>query len=313
MGQGKFGSGSIAFRSGSVKNQAIELIYKDLNEARGTAYDTEEGTVVAAEDYAYAKAIQDLFEGASRLKNQFLPTSMYQFLERWEAIFGIAAVPNATVIQRQNTISLFFQRWSKPPTLATLTYFAQQLLGSTFIKFELYDGMDAGISFTPGGYSIPGGASILDGNWKSYVSFVNVDIWQPQDKYGNKLMDDATYNALYNNFYVFFASYLPAYVSFGSRRYQTAGTGTISGFLNGSTIYGTGTNFTSILTKNIFLIDDSGNPQILKIANIASDTQLTLSLPLTTSVTGCMSYFAYPGLGFLLDSINNLDNLRFSI
>jgi hypothetical protein len=234
---------------------------------------------------------------------------MSTFLPRWESILGIIPPPNATIEQRQNTVSLYFMRWSMPPTLANLTFFAEQLLGECFIGFSFYSSAQDGISFFP--QSVPGIPSIYIGEWESYVSFVNVLIWQPQDKYGNLLMDNATFVATNKNFFRFFNSYTPAYVSFGTIQYQTQGTGTVFGFLNDDTLYGTGTNFADgYLSSTIFVIDDYGNPKILPIASIQSNTQLTLQSSLLTSVTGSI-YYAYPGLGFILDVPNNLDNLRF--
>lgn len=312
MPVGKF-NGTPAFRSGAQSNSNQEIITNDLNQARGTAYDTEDGTAVNAENYAYGQSITSGFDAVQRFQNQFFPDSMYQWLVRWEIILAINSVPNATIQERQEIIALYFKKWSMPPTMANITYFVEQLLGSIFIGFFLYDSMQAGIGFIPGGYSIPGGATLLAGSWSTLVNTINIIIWQPQDKYGNKLMEDSKFNATYSNFYTFLATYLPAYVSFSTIQYTNLGTDSVYGFLNDNKLYGVGTNFTDLIIDSIFIINDNGNPQILKVKSVDSDIQLTLQNSLIISVTDSIWYSNHAAVsGFFLDVPNNLDNLLFT-
>lgn len=326
MGIDRFGSTPIALRGGSQANQTLEVILDDLNNARGTAYDVQENSAVWMENYSYAQALTSLFNANERFKNQYNPTTMYQFLGRWEKILGIIPPLNSTITQRQKIVSLYFQRWTLPPTVANLNYFAEQLLDSCFLGFQFFSSSQQGTQFAtipsnllPVGistYQIPGGALIQNGNWQSLINYITVNIWQPTDKYGNLLMDNATFTSLKNIFYAFFNSYLPAYCSYGSiQANRTVATGTVYGYLNSNIITGVGTTFTtSILTaqngntNTIFVIDDSGNPQILIVSNIISDTKLQISTNLNASITGSIYYPGTTGF-FRVDFPNQLDTI----
>ena len=314
----RFGSGSVAFRTGAQKNQTLEVITSDLNNSRGTSYDTEDGSAVYFENYSYAKALQDYFETIQRMAFNLNPGKAYQFLNRWEAILGIVADPSATIPERQKMVQLYFLRFSLPPTLSNLYYFTKELLGDIFIGFDFYpDFVGEKIQFIPNSsVQIPGGNYLLSANtFISYYNYVLVRIWQPRDKYNNLLMDNATFQKKYKSFYTFFNGYLPAYVSWQLREYNGIGTGAIYGALGDTTITGVGTNFTYIDSHSydkIEIVNDAGNVQTLSIDNIISDTQLTISSPLQNSITGNIGWRYVSTYGFILDTPNNLDNLHFS-
>jgi hypothetical protein len=208
-----------------------------------------------------------------------------------------------------------------PPTLDNLEYFTKVLLGNIFIGFDLYKSSDIGVSFFPsgltGGIVIPGGATLLDGPWKSNISFINVRVWQPRDKYGNSLMDNDLFGSLFKSFYKFYSDYLPAWASFSYLQYNQIGTGSVYGYLGSTTLTGIGTNFLSLqgatgLFSDVEIVDDIGNVKSLQVLSINSATSITLIEPLQTSITDNVGWRYLLQAGFILDTLNNLDRETFA-
>lgn len=318
---GRFGSAPVAMRGGAQSDQLVELILIDLINSMGTAFNAETNTGIYAELYAYALGLSTQSAANQRFANNVQPGSSYQLLSRWENILGIIPNLDETIERRQEILSLYFKRFSLPPTLDNLQYFAEALLGNIFIGFDLYNSSQPGITFFPsglsGGLTIPGGATLLNGPWKSNISFINVRVWQPRDKYGNSLMDTSIFSSKYKSFYKFFTDYLPAWSSFSYLQYNQIGTGSIYGYFGSTTLTGIGTNFTNIqgavgLFSNIEIVDDFGNVKSLEVASIQSDTSLTLVTALGTPITGNTGWRYTLQAGFILDTVNNLDRETFA-
>lgn len=91
-------------------------ILDGLNVARGTAYSTEYGTVVYAENEGYARAIAGCWGTNQRTSNQFDPARVTFSLSRWEKILGIPNDYGANDNERRAKIAEKFSRWGQPCT-----------------------------------------------------------------------------------------------------------------------------------------------------------------------------------------------------
>ena len=95
------------FRCGAQSGTPLERLHKSLNQARGTAYSVSDpteadGTAIDAKNYAYAKAINEIWNANIRLANQFDPNKMGVFLSRWEKILGLVKIPTDTLEDRKD-------------------------------------------------------------------------------------------------------------------------------------------------------------------------------------------------------------------
>lgn len=87
-----------------------------LNAARGSAYSTEFGSVIYAENEGYARAIAGSWGTNQRTANQFDPLRITFTLRRWEEILAIPQSFNSTETERRAVIAEKFSRWGKPIT-----------------------------------------------------------------------------------------------------------------------------------------------------------------------------------------------------
>lgn len=303
------------FRTGNSKNQLTEVIHNALNQDRGSAIDIDEGSFIWYENLGLAKALADEYETARRFANQFNPNTLGPFLERWETIMNIVPNPNDSIETRRNRIANRFLLWTQPSTIDNVITQIKDALGDIFIDLEYYDpNLDLGSC--PGGLDLSsvGGVILPDGNWQSQNCTIRIRIWQPRDNQNNLLMDNATFintKQLANNF---LTNYLPAYTNFQLLQFITQGSGTVTGIIGSNILYGTNTSFTITFQINdlIEIVDDSNNIHTYQISSIPGDTRIIIYSSLLGNSTN--NYYRVPprsGGGFILDTPNNLDRMRF--
>lgn len=297
-------------RTGSSANTTLELIYNALLAARGTAYsNANSGTVVAAETFGYAKAIVEIFNSNERMGNQWNPNSMGPFISRWEAIFGISPSPTASIKSRKNAIAAVFASWSQKAIIQITADIIKSILGNIFIKVEYYKDSDNLGSVHTGGAVIPGGSTytsntwgglIPNGVWMSYVNQIIIEVWQPMDHNGNKIISDQDFQNTIKNASAFLQRWLPCYTDFIYYQRSQKVSGTVTMSLNSTAVVGSGTSFlTEFVAGNEFSsIDDAGNYQEYKILNVINNTFLNLAtVSPSNNTTGIILYE-----GFFLDS-----------
>lgn len=298
-------AGPNGFRTGAAKNQIHELTLKALNEARGTAYNTDPGSIVFYENYAYAKAIAASWEILAKFANQFQPHKISSFLDRWEKILSIFPNNNLNYQQRLNVIAQKFVLWTKPPTIHNVSDIVRTLVPQIFIAIEVNAADDDKGSF-PGGLNITGGVNLIDGPFSNRVSQLKVRVWQPRDKDNNVLMPLTDFYNQVNIYQTFLDNYLPAYIGFDTFRFIHQISGTVSGSTNTSSLTGSGTSFLTQLSigQEIELVDDQNEVQSYTILNIIDNTHLTIVETLDNNSTNNFVRIT----GFFLDETSNLDN-----
>ena len=307
---GTTGRFSPIWRTGQNSESFFEQILDSLNQARGTAYSvydpTNTNTAVYIENYAIAKAIQDLWESNQRLANQFDPLRMSAFIDRWEKILGIVYNPASSIQQRKAVIGAKMSILANAPIAQAVADLCSVYLGNMFVEIvNSYASDNCG--GVPGGATVPGGVSLPDDLWFSPISTVAIRTWQVRDKYNNYLYDERDYITKINELSNVLDGFLPAYILINTFRYLYQGVGTIS---NGTTyqLLGNGTNFTVDLDvgEQIEVVDDNNELQTYTVQTINSNTDITTIEPVT-SMTDCY----YRIFGFYLDYPHNLDNLTF--
>ena len=142
------------WRTGESANTPFELILNSLNKARGTAYSaydtTQDNTAVYVENYAFAKAITDLWESNQRLANQFDPLRMGAYINRWEAILGIFADPTDTIEQRKAVIGAKMALLANAPIDQAVADLCSAYLGNLFVELVHSNASD-NLGGVPGG------------------------------------------------------------------------------------------------------------------------------------------------------------------
>jgi hypothetical protein len=305
-------------RTGASSNSALELIYRALLAARGTAYSDEDGTIIAAETFGYAKSITETFNANERMGNQWDPVRMGVFIPRWEAIFGITPAPTASINSRKQAIASYFAAWSQQPTMQQMADILKSILGNIFIKLEYY--LDSeNLGSVPGGATIPGGSTytsntwgglIPGGVWMSYVNQIVIHVWQPRDHSNNKLISNQDFHKTLKQASAFLYRWLPAYTDFKYKQRPVTVSGTITTTAGSTAVVGIGTAFTSEFSasKRFSSIDDAGNYQDYTILSITDNTNLTLNANALSNNTGGVILYE----GFFLDTPNNLDSQTLS-
>ena len=300
-------SGAAPFRTGGSKNSTFEIIHQALNEARGTAYNTEYGSIIWAENYAYAKAITAYFETARTFACNLNPTTVSAFLSRYEVMLGIIPNYNDTESQRIARIATIFQLWSKPATFQNTSDLISVIAPSVFVGIEHYSSSD-NLGSVPGGVNLAGGVNLPSGDFVGPIATVIVRLWQPRTPSGQKLIADTEFNKLLNSYNAFLDNYLPAYVAHETYYYSLSQAGTVSISISGTALVGVGTSFTSTLTvgDQIEVVDTNNKPQTLTISVVTDNTHATVS-----SSPSTITASQYRILGFELDVVGNLDTRFF--
>jgi hypothetical protein len=300
------------FRTGQNSESAFEQILESLNQARGTAYaaydPTRTDTAVYVENYAIAKAINDLWESNQRLANQFDPKKMGAFLNRWENILGIVVDPNNSFEIRKAIVGAKMLLLANAPVHQAVSDLCHAYLGNLFVEVVNSYASES-LGGIPGGCTVPGGVTLPDDLWFSPIAEIGIRTWQVRDKFNNYLYDERDYVKKINDLSYVLDGFLPSYMIATTFRYLYQGPGVVS---NGTTyqIIGSGTNFTVDLDlgSKIEIVDDANILHTYTISNIADNTHITVLEPVSI-MTSCY----YRILGFYLDAPGNLDNYAFGV
>jgi len=93
------------------------MILESLNSQMGTSYDADSQTsTVFIRNMALAKCINEIYNLAEKMKNQFDPDRMSEFIPRWEKIMGIVPAPSDTQPVRKRRIKARWNRIGRQPT-----------------------------------------------------------------------------------------------------------------------------------------------------------------------------------------------------
>lgn len=314
------GAFSVLGRSGEEKNSFLELTLVSLNDSRGDAILSEPGTVAWVENMAMARVIFQALSAVQRLANQFDPTKMNAYLERWEAILRITPSPDDTHNDRRRNVGTKIGLIGQSALVQTVQDILAATIPSLFVELIRTPSSKAHASwpqFEPvsnGGLigrqnlgSLPptvieGGNTIGAGPWYSSVSDLRIRVTQPL------VMDDVDFYRSVNDFKPFLYDFIPAYTTFGWGRFGLQ-VGTISLSPGGTTVTGVGTLFTTSPGRNIApndgieVWDDAGILHTLVVDTITDDTHLEVLTYNGTSITAQ----PWKRKGFFLDQ-TNLDN-----
>lgn len=159
------------------RRPVAEAVLRDLNAARGTAYDTSEGTAVYVENLAYARAIAAGFATNQRLTNQIIPLKMTDGLPRWERILKIIPSSLSPASDRRVAVNRALARAGRASSYATIFTALDELIGDFIIAIEHIDLSIATIHVPDGTY--PFGTVALGAPWMSTVQHVLVRLQKP--------------------------------------------------------------------------------------------------------------------------------------
>jgi hypothetical protein len=295
-------------RTGASSETILETVLTSLNDARGTAYSKERGTVVWAENYALAKAIASVWEANRRLANQFDPARMSAFLPRWEKILGIVPAPSDSLKTRKDRVAFKLSLWSKEPTGTNLIELVKAKIGDLYVGItHILSTQNTGS--IPGGLTSPGGVTLPDGEWGSDISYVGIRVWQPRTSADAKLITDGEFYDRVKNYKPIYDDHAPAYVTHNWHRFGYVLPGTVSAALGTNLITGVSTTFQSavdpVVPGDILeIVDNDGTRRDFTVLSVSSDTNLRIT---TTFPTPLVAVKVYVG-GFVLDADLNVDN-----
>ncbi len=298
------------FRTGGNSNNIFKAVHDSLNAARGTAYNVEQGSIVWCENLALAKSIAYIWQANRTLSLNFDPNHMFAFISRWEKILGIIPTSNENIIRKQALIAAHFTLFSKPPTPQNVEDLLRIIIPDIFIGVEFNDPLN-NQGFYPGGLTVPGGVTLADGPFTSYLNSINIRIWQPRNHDNQLLMTNAEFQNQRSVFFSFLNNYLPAYVSYRVKRFITQGPGFINMTQGLTSVVGVGTTFTTTFSagKRFETVDNDGNVRTYTVNTITDNTHMTVDNILTFNNTN--GYYRLLN-GFILDIPQNLDNLLFN-
>lgn len=301
------------FRTGGQKNTAVEIIHKSLNSARGSAYqaydDQDNDTIVSMKNLAYAKAINEIHDSNIRLSNQWNPDKMLDFIPRWEKILGIIPNPNDSLERRKEIIAAKMTRWTQPANNQGVLDLIEVVLDDIFIELEHVD-PNTNPGIIPGGGTIPGGASLGNGNWSAPCAAISVRVWRKRDKEGNYFITYGEMIQKVQRLISMLNDYLPVWTEIGWYHYfenpEILNPGTISIAAGSTTVVGTGTTFSQYFNSGIKfeVIDEEGLPISFTVDSINSNTEMTVESSHDVAVSGSKYRLAI----FILDHTNNLNN-----
>lgn len=202
----------LPLQPGAEFERIIELLQQGYESALGTALASEYGTLAWVENHATARVLSDLAKAAIRLGNQWNPEKMTDFLSRWEKILGIVPLLNATQNERRTEVALRLSLVGEPPTYQVVYDFLSELLGELFIGLVNTSSSEATttINTISDGYtlSIPGGATIPYGDWRSSIAYLAVLVQKPDE------MTDAEFYPQVGKIYKYLHILLPAWCTF---------------------------------------------------------------------------------------------------
>jgi len=301
---GKFGQ---LFRTGEEAESPFEQILQSLNDARGTAYSIEPGTAVYVENYAFAKAINDIWETNQRMVNQFDPHKMGVFIDRWEKIYGITTHSNS-LEKRKAVIAAKMSLATNAPISQVVADLCRVYLGDLFVEVNHYTALDneGGV---PGGCNVIGGVSLNDDIWFSPISLISIRTWQKRDKLDNIMYDEKQYQKDINDLSAVLDGFLPAYMIVNTYRYTYSQAGVVS-YGGSNLIIGDGTTFSGLLNGDkMEIVDNSGVLHTFTVDYVDDNEDVYPMEPVIDNFTGCK----YRTSQFILDQEHNLDNEIFGV
>lgn len=198
----------VPFHFGASNDSIIEAILESLKASLGTAFKTEEDSVVWIYLNAIARIFNDVFEQNRRFSNQWDPNKMTDFLSRWEKIYGIIPLPTDTFVDRRVKLEYKMSLVGQSGTQQVIQDLLIAILTSdVFVEISTITIAEA-VSRVPGGGTIPGGLILGDGDWYSNLSFVPIKVVQPD------YMDDFTFYNTVAQIFTYLTDIVPAWVSF---------------------------------------------------------------------------------------------------
>lgn len=300
----------VPLRCGNSNRADLQQIANSLFAQRGDAITNEVGSVMWIETQAWARALYHIWAVNTKLAYQFDPHKMTDFLPRWEAIMGLAALPGDTIQVRQERITQRFALINKPPTDTNVTALLEAYLGTTFLLL-INTPQEAALAYFPGGVPIVGGiTNIVDGAWLSTVQQIFVEVIHPTNFTNNQ------FYAIVNQVFPLLNNYLPAYDTFDwfwdsfsdDGNGSASNRGLISITVGSNTLTGVNTAWNTVTnvsdgTYNVEpgsileCYDDNGIWQRLVVDTVNSDTSITLTELATATITSKI----YVIEGFFLD------------
>jgi hypothetical protein len=311
----------LPYRCGNSNRSDLQQIASSLLAQRGNAITTQVGSIMWVETQAWARAIYNIWAVNQKMAYQFDPDKMTDFLPRWNAIMGLAALPTDTIQTQQARIAARFAAINNNPDTQAVTDLLEGALGITFLALlnvnAEYSAAEEAVGVKPAYVQFPGGTSITGGTtnvgngpWLSCIQELFIEVTNPPTFTNNQFYSTV------NTIFPILGQYLPAYdtfdwfwSSFSDDGYASAGTrATISVMVGSTTVTGVGTGWLTPInppdgTENIHAgsiieaRDNDGNWQRMLVQSIQSNTSLTLVNPAVSTITAQ----PYVIQGFFLD------------
>lgn len=157
----------------------LEVVHTSLNAQRGAAFNTEDGTSIAAiESMAWARAITfDGWETNARLGHQWDAQRTTDMLPRWERIFKISPPPDASERERRDELVLRWQRFGGVSNHARLVTALTEVIGDYFVAVEYISLANAVVHVPDNTY--PWGTVVAGVPWYSTVAHILVRLQKP--------------------------------------------------------------------------------------------------------------------------------------
>ena len=268
---------------------------------RGDAFNIVPGTAQYIECYTEAILIYNLRLQNNKLKNQFYPFTMTDFLSRWEAFLHIIPLPTDNIPTRQQRIASKMAQVGVTPTYHNVYNLLTLSLPEIFVGLFTNSVSDASVNASlPGGLSGTGLETCTDAPWYSILSEFYVEIQQPV------WMSNSDFALQKAQIYPMLNTFLPAYTNFYiinstfSDGYPGGiGGNTISIGLNSTSVVGSGhmawtTPTNTANTPHSFLLrpgsivkafDDNGTWRRLIISSVTGPNTFTITTPTTFIMT----------------------------
>jgi Uncharacterised protein conserved in bacteria (DUF2313) len=165
-------------RFGGSTDSILEVLLRTLQENLGDAFSTDDDAYVTAELVADSRALGDLFNSIERLRSQWDPDRMTDFLPRWEQIFRLSPAPDASLVSRRAAVKLRMQAIGKSGNQQRIYDVLSTILGDALVSMVPGNTTDQ-IGSIPGGLAIPGGPTLVDGPFCSWVAALFIHVEKP--------------------------------------------------------------------------------------------------------------------------------------
>lgn len=163
---------------GGEKDHDVEVILRSLLEADGTALSKEVDSYVWAERYAEAKVIAYLWSLTRGFANQMDATRMTDFLPRWERIYGIRPISTDTENSRRAKVAAKIAMYGARPTQQVVHDLLAVIMNPVYVGIVITPS-NLAVTRVPGGVTVPGGITAIDGPWYSTVSHIAIQTVKP--------------------------------------------------------------------------------------------------------------------------------------